>query len=211
MKNIRLLLAACVMLLVFGSCGNGQNGTTETKETTVTKSPDLTFWELHGPVKTCDEVEFDRQGMMVRYGEYNPFIIDAPFREIDEEGYMEEFSKWERNEQGQIASITGIEGITEYIWRDGRVARYEGFQEGTEFAADFEYDENGHLVKVLEYMRDALDEETEGEMPLWSTTEYNYIEFDDHGNWINRNVSVAYAGVTSTEDYGESRTITYFE
>lgn len=210
MKNIKLLLAACTMLLVFGSCGNGQNGTTG-KEALVTNSPDLTFWELQGPVNTCDEVEFDRQGMMVRYSEYNPFIIDAPFREIDEEGYMEEFAKWERNEAGQISTITGIEGITYYTWGDGKVVHCEGFQEGTEFATDFEYNEDGLLMKIFEYMRDALDEEAKGEMPLWSTTEYIYFKFDDHGNWIHRNVSVAYAGVDSVEKYGETRTITYFE
>ena len=211
MKKIALL-AACVTLLVFGSCDNSQNGKEDTKETTVTASPDLTFWELKGPVKSCDEVEFDRQGMMAQYLGYDPFAIEEPYREIDEEGYMEEFSKWERNAEGQISTITGLEGTNTYIWRDGVLARNEGIQEATEFAADYEYDENGLLVKLIEYMRDGLDEaEESGEMPMWSTTEYHYLEFDSHGNWIRREVSVSYADYDNTEEYEETRTIEYYE
>jgi len=214
MKNIRLLLLACVMLpFVFGSCDNSQNpnGNKETKDTTVITSPDLTFWELKGPVKICEEIEFDRQGMMVSYVGYNPFTIEKPYREIDEEGYMEEFSKWERNEAGQIATITGIEGNNTYTWRDGVMVHNEGVQEATAFAADYEYDENGLLVKLIEYMRDDIGEENEGEMPMWSTTEYHYLEFDSHGNWIRREVSVVYADYDTTENYEETRIIEYYE
>lgn len=211
MKNIKALLAACAMLLVFGSCGNGNDGKEELKEPLVTASPDLTFWELKGPVKTCDDVEFDRQGKMVNYFSCNPFEIDAPYREIDEEGYMEEFAKWERDQEGQISTVTGIEGMTTYTWHDGLMVHNEGVQEATEFAADYEYDENGLLVKLYEYMRDASEDETEDEMPLWSTTEYHYIEFDSHGNWIRREVSVVYADYDTTEDYEETRTIAYYE
>jgi hypothetical protein len=210
MKKIALL-AACVTLLVFGSCDNSQNGKEDTKETTVTASPDLTFWELKGPVKSCDEVEFDRQGMIAQYLGYDPFAIEEPYREIDEEGYMEEFSKWERDQEGQISTVTGIEGMTTYTWHDGLMVHNEGVQEATEFAADYEYDENGLLVKLYEYMREASDEEKESEMPLWSTTEYHYLEFDSHGNWIRREVSVVYADYDTTEDYEETRTIAYYE
>lgn len=211
MKNISVLVAFFVMMpLVFASCGNNQNENGEDK-TIVTVLTDLAFWELNGPVKLCDEVEFDRQGQMVRIGDYNPFAIDAPYRDIDEEGYMEEFSKWGRNEEGRISSITGIEGMTSYTWRDGKVVRSEGIQEGTEYAADYEYDEQGLLVKLVEYASDVLDEEKGGEMSMWATTEYNYLEFDSHGNWIRRQVTRTYADSDIFEDYEETRTITYFE
>lgn len=221
MKSINLLLVACVMMhFVFGSCGNGHKSTEtkedtkettkeSTKETTMTTSADLTFWELIGPVRICDEVEFDRQGMMVKYGQYNPFTIDEPYREIDEEGYMEEFAKWERNGAGQISTITGIEGMTKYKWSNGVLVHYEGIQEGTKYNADFEYDADGLLVKMVEYSRNLGDEEDE--MPLWSTTEYFYLEFDDQDNWIRRDVSVTYADYDFTESYEETRTIKYYE
>ena len=79
MKNIKLLLSACVMmLLVSVSCENS------TKETaTVTITPDLTYWDLQGPVKHCNNVEFDRQGTMVSIGDYNPFAIDQAYRDLD--------------------------------------------------------------------------------------------------------------------------------
>jgi len=60
-------------------------------------------------------------------------------------------------------------------------------------------------------MTDALNEENGGEMPVWATTQYSYLEFDSHGNWIRRQVTREYADNTDIfEDYEETRTITYF-
>ena len=209
MKNIKLWMLVCIVLpLAFSACENDDKGKTEEPKKT---NPDLTYWELKGPVKTCDEAVFDSLGSMVKLGDYNPFAINAPYREIDDEGYMEEYAQWQRNAEGQISTITGIEGITTYTWKDDRVAHYEGFQEGTMYAADYEYDENGNLVKLTEYLADALDEENGGAMPVWATTEYNYIEFDSHGNWIRRQVTRNYANdETIIEDYEETRAITYY-
>ena len=123
MKNIKLLLSACVMmLLVSVSCENS------TKETaTVTITPDLTYWDLQGPVKHCNNVEFDRQGTMVSIGDYNPFAIDQAYRDLDgDEGFVE-YAKWERDEEGRVASITGVEGMSELTWSDGRVVSASGF------------------------------------------------------------------------------------
>ena len=69
MKGIKLLLVACASFLVFAACGNGQNQNEKENENkkanSVTVSPDLAYWDLQGPVKRCDYVEFDREGKMV--------------------------------------------------------------------------------------------------------------------------------------------------
>ena len=205
MKNIKLLLSACVMmLLVSVSCENS------TKETaTVTITPDLTYWDLQGAVKHCNNVEFDRQGSMVSIGDYNPFAIDQAYRDLDgDEGFVE-YAKWERDEEGRVASITGVEGMSELTWSDGRVVSASGFEEGTVWRNDYEYDAEGHLVKLSEYIGGFEDEEDE--LPLWSITEYSYLDFDNHGNWIRRAVKVTLADMENTEDYEETRSIEYYE
>ena len=86
MKNIKLLLSACMMMLfVFGSCDNSQNKKDANETAAVTITPDLTFWELQGPVKSCDDIRFDRQGNMVGIGDYDPFAIEQAYREVDED------------------------------------------------------------------------------------------------------------------------------
>lgn len=205
MKNIKLLLSACVMTLFV--CVSCENGTKETA--TVTITPDLTYWDLQGPVKHCDKVEFDRQGTMVNIGGYDPFAIEQAYRDMDgDEGFVE-YAKWERDEEGRVTSITGVEGMSELTWSDGRVVSAAGFEEGTVWRNDYEYDAEGHLVKLNEYIGGFEDEEDE--LPLWSTTEYSYLEFDSHGNWIRRLVKVTLADLENTEDYEETRTIDYYE
>ena len=205
MKNIELLLSACViMLFVCVSCNNS------IKETaTVTITPDLAYWDLQGSVKHCNDAEFDRQGTMVSIGGYNPFAIDQAYRDLDgEEGFVE-FAKWERDEEGRIVSIMGVEGMSEFTWSDGRVVSATGFEEGTVWRNDYEYDTEGRLVKLSEYIGGFEDEEDE--LPLWSTTEYSYLEFDSYGNWIRRAVKVTLADMETSEVYEETRTIEYYE
>ena len=209
MKNFKLWMLACLVLpLAFSACDDKSK---ENVEIAKEKVYDLAYWELKGPVKTCDEVEFDSVGKMVKLGDYNPFAISEPYREIDSEGYMEEFAQWQRNEAGEICTVIGVEGMNMLTWKDGRVAHSEGYQEGTQFAADYEYDENGLLVKLTEYLADQLDEEKGGELPMWATTEYNYLEFDSKGNWIRRQVTRTYPDSDIFEDYEETREITYYK
>ena len=210
MKNFKLLLSACVMMLfVFASCDNNQNKKDANETATVTNTPDLTFWELQGPVKLCDEIEFDRQGRMTSIDDYDPFTIERAYREMDGDEDYVEFTKWERDEEGRIVSITGVEGMSEYTWNDGQVVSTEGFEESTVWKNDFEYDTEGRLVKLIEYVGDFEDEDDE--LPLWSTTEFSYLEFDNHGNWIRRAVKVTLADMESSEDYEETRTIQYYK
>ena len=211
MKNIKLLLSACMMMLfVFVSCDNSQNKK-DTKETeTVTTTPDLTFWELQGPVKSCDDIQFDRQGNMVSIGDYDPFAIEQAYREVDEDEDFVEFAKWERDEEGRIASITGVEGMSEITWSEGQVVSGEGFEEGTVWNNAYEYDAEGRLVKLYEYIG-GFEEEDDEDLPLWSVSEFNYLDFDSHGNWIRRAVKVTLVDMENTEEFEETRTIEYYE
>lgn len=210
MKNFKLVLSACVMMLfVFASCDNSQNKKDANETATVTNTPDLTFWELQGPVKLCDGVGFDRQGTMASIDDYDPFTIEQAYREMDGDEDYVEFTKWERDEEGRIASITAVEGMSEYTWGDGRVVSAEGYEEGTVWINDFEYDDEGRLVKLTEYIGGFEDEDDE--LPLWSITEFSYLDFDSHGNWIRRSVKVTLADMENTEEYEETRTIEYYE
>ena len=205
MKNIKYLLPICVMMLfVCVSCDNS------TKETvTVSITPDLTYWDLQGPVKHCNDVEFDRQGKMLTIGGYDPFAIEQAYRDLDgDEGFVE-FAKWERDGEGRITSITGVEGMSEFTWSDGRVLSASGFEEGSVWRNDYEYDAEGRLVKLIEYLGGFEDEEDE--LPLWSITEYKYLEFDSYGNWIHRAVKVSLSDIENSEEYEENRAIEYYE
>ena len=115
MKNIKLLFSVCIMMLfVCVSCDNSLNETV-----TVTITPDLTYWDLQGPVKHCNDTEFDRQGTMVSIGGYNPFTIEQAYRDLDgDEGFVE-FAKWERDEEGRVATVTNSGML--YLLRQGQI------------------------------------------------------------------------------------------
>ena len=137
MKIHNLLLAACATLLVFSACdNNGQKQATKedvkptVQETTVTTSPDLVFFDLQGPVKRCDLVEFDRNGKITSVDGQDPFALEKPQRDMNDDGEVVDYCRWTRDAQGQIDSILCYEYVDEYRWHDGRVTQvlsgYEG-------------------------------------------------------------------------------------
>ena len=131
MKYIKYFLAACGALLVFGACGNRQNQKEKedaTEVSTMTPSTDLAFFDLQGPVKSCDAVEFDRSGRIVSMDGYDPFAIDEPYRDYDTMTFeFAEYCKWSRDDQGQISSITCFEGLEEITWSIACVPLYLSF------------------------------------------------------------------------------------
>lgn len=215
MKKVNFLLATCAMLLVFGACSNsqGQKATKEdTTETTVTTTPDLVYWDLQGPVKRCDGVEFDRQGVMVGKEGYDPFALEEPYRDFDTVTFdYLDCCKWSRNDQGQISSITCFEGREEFTWSDGRVAESISYFESQKTLTVNEYDADGRLVKQMLYNGMEDEEVTKDDVWLFSTMEYTYLEFDDHGNWIRRTAKYIDAAVDFTDETEETRTIEYYE
>ena len=191
MKKHNLLLAACAMFLVFGACdNNGQKQATKedvkptAQETTVTTSPALVFFELQGPVKRCDLVEFDRNGKITSVDGQDPFTLGEPQREMKEDGEVVDYCRWTRDVQGQIDSILCYEYVDEYRWYDGRVTQVLSGYEGQLWLTDLEYDADGRLVKTMQY--EVVETEGPEEVNLMWVTEYTYLEFDDRGNWIRR-------------------------
>lgn len=215
MKSIKLLLVVCASFLVFAACGNGQNQNDKDKETvkatSETVSPDLAYWDLQGPVKRCDYVEFDREGKMVRLDNYDPFALEAPSRDYDTvTGMFSDLCQWTRDEQGRIFSITCYESYDEMTWNNGRVETVLSYYEGRLWKSVLEYDSNGHLAKQSEYNGDE-DAEDDADLELFSTIEYTYLDFDNYGNWTRRNVKSIDAIIDYIDTVEETRNIEYYQ
>ena len=215
MKKHNLLLAACAMLFVFGACdNNGQNQATKedvkptAQETTVTTSPDLVFFDLQGPVKRCDLVEFDRNGKITSVDGQDPFALEKPQRDMNDDGEVVDYCRWTRDVQGQIDSILCYEYVDEYRWYDGRVTQVLSGYEGQLWLTDREYDADGRLVKTKQY--EVVETEGPEEVNLMWVTEYTYLEFDDRGNWIRRKQTDTDQVVEYVNETEVSREIEYY-
>jgi hypothetical protein len=215
MKKHGLLLAACAMLLVFGACDNNsqKQATKEdveqtVQETTVTTSPDLVFFELQGPVKRCDLVEFDRNGKITSVDGQDPFALEKPQRDMNDDGEVVDYCRWTRDAQGQIDSILCYEYMDEYRWHDGRVTQVLSGYEGQLWLTDREYDADGRLVKTKQY--EVVETEGPEEVNLMWVTEYTYLEFDDRGNWIRRKQTDTDQVVEYVNETEVSREIEYY-
>lgn len=215
MKNIKSLLAACAVLLVFGACGNGQNVNEkeDNDKTMVTSTPDLAFFDLQGPVKICDMTGFDRSGKITFVNDYDPFAVDEPYRDFDTVTFdYSDICKWTRDSQGQISTIVCFEGIEKFTWSEGHVKESISYFENQKTLTVNEYDAEGRLVKQTMYngMEDE-DVESKDASTLFGTNEYKYLEFDSHGNWIRRNVKWTDANVDYVDEQEETRRIEYYE
>jgi hypothetical protein len=215
MKKHGLLLAACAMLLVFGACDNNsqKQATKEdveqtVQETTVTTSPDLVFFELQGPVKRCDLVEFDRNGKITSVDGQDPFALEKPQRDMNDDGEVVDYCRWTRDAQGQIDSILCYEYMDEYRWHDGRVTQVLSGYEGQLWLTDREYDADGRLVKTKQY--EVVETDGPEEVNLMWVTEYTYLEFDDHGNWTLRKQTDTDQVVEYVNETEVSREIEYY-
>ena len=217
MKNIKSLLAACAVLLVFGACGNGQPKEKEdNNNATVTSTPDLVFFDLQGPVKSCDiengyylfngnHVEFDRSGIITMVDGYDPFVVKEPNYESDEIEY-----NWSRDEQGQIVSVASEWTGMDYTWENGRLAPIrQGVHEDLINKSEVGYDADGHVAKQTVYV--ALDDDPEDvEWELYRVYEFTYSGFDDHGNWTRCNVKYHDYEVDLDDEDEIIRTIVYY-
>ena len=215
MKIHNLLLAACATLLVFSACdNNGQKQATKedvkptVQETTVTTSPDLVFFDLQGPVKRCDLVEFDRNGKITSVDGQDPFALEKPQRDMNDDGEVVDYCRWTRDAQGQIDSILCYEYVDEYRWHDGRVTQVLSGYEGQLWLTDREYDADGRLVKTKQY--EVVETEGPEEVNLMWVTEYTYLEFDDRGNWTRRKQTDTDQVVEYVNETEVSREIEYY-
>ena len=214
MKDMKSLLAACALLLVFGACGNGQKPkeTAVNTENLVTITPDMVYCDVIGPVKRVDNTVFDRSGNIVSVNGTNPFAIEEPYREFDTVTFdYTDFCKWERDSEGQIKSITCMEGFEEFTWADGRVVGSVSFMESQKTLTVNEYDAQGRLVKQIEYNGMEDEEVAPTDEWLFATTVYTYLEFDSHGNWIRREAKYIDGNVDFVSETEEARSIEYYE
>ena len=223
MKNYKLLLAACAMLLVFGACGNGQNQNVKednTETTTAITTPDLVFYDLQGLVKSCDieggyhlftgsRVEFDRSGVITMVDGHNPFAIkeqnndEAPTDDLEYE--------FSRDDQGQISSVVfGLTGA-EFTWENGRIApSYTGFHEDLLQKCDREYDAEGHVARQKVYY--AVDDGADViEWEPYMDKEFTYLDFDANGNWTRCKVKYHDYELNLDDEDEITRKIEYFE
>ena len=223
MKNIKSLLAACAVLLVFGACGNGQqkNEKEDNKEAVEIITPDMVFYDLQGPVKSCDiengyylfsgsRVEFDRSGVITLVDGRDPFAVKE--HNPDELSADDELEyDWSRDEKGQITSIAiGLTG-KDYTWENGRLApSYTGFHEDLVVKCELEYDAKGHVTKQTVY--DAIDADPEDvEWELYRVDEFTYLDFDNHGNWTRCKVKYHDYEIDLDEEDEIIRKIEYYE
>jgi YD repeat-containing protein len=225
MKNIKLLMATCAMLLILGSCGNSQNQNQKEKEdnktTTVTTTPDLAFFELQGPVKSCinvtapngqsfEHVEYGASGKITSVDGYNPFTLEEPTSEYNEmTSTMEEKCQWNRDDQGQISYFNCEWSGASFTWANGHVSSIIRPHEDMMYKHELEYDAEGHLVKQTVY--GGTDEELEADaLVLNYMLEYTYLEFDDHGNWTRRMEKWTDYEIDYEEEEEVARVIEYY-
>ena len=209
MKLTHLLIAAMAIAMTACAGGSGKDSKSdsavadtsvatasivaaEKESAEVFSAPDLTFAEVKGNVKKVTET-FDGN-------EYTLY-------EFDENGVYKTGSRLEhvrnisRDDQGRI--IGGDNDYFKVEWENGQVKKTViNESDGTLLTNIFTYDENGNLVKKVS--------ESEGPDGDYSTTyDYNYDSesFDEHGNWVKRNV---HSSDSSMKDYQETRKIYYY-
>lgn len=226
MKKINLLMAVCAMLLVMNSCGNSQNQKQNQKEDNnadlIFISPDLSFFELQGPVKRCndavapngqyfDYVEYDRSGKIISVDGYDPFILEKPWSEVNEEtSTMEDHCKWSRDDQGLISFFACDWSVASFTWTDGLLTSIVRSHEDMMYKHELEYDGKGRLVKQTVY--GGTDEELEADaMALDRVWEYIYLEFDAYGNWTRRLEKYTDYEINYEDQEEATRSIEYYE
>jgi len=172
-----LVIAMCLNLTMFASCKDSNKGTeTEVETEAVTETeveaeqallvtPDLTFFQLHGPVKKLtwykDTYEFDKDGNLTKMNGKSAS------------------NYYHRDSKGRIDS-EGEDGAGEiyYHWDSEKLI---GCTEEGVIDWSYTYDDRGFIVK-----KEA--EVGPGEM---SITTYTYDKIDEFGNWVSRKIDNA--------------------
>lgn len=211
------------MAIMTTSCGGGKTESTETSDSTTVStaasddtwiqdsiaktkmtSPDLTYLELHGPVK---KVQIDK-GFIYELNENGEIVaLDCidPFSQNEMVATPEDYHcVMSRNEDGYISELGGWEWANEYFWKDGKIVREEDFAEADEYEYKYEYNDKGEICKVHSSYGYAGDDERQQELIT-----YIYNKYDAYGNWIQRK-SITTDNDGNEESRIEERTIVYY-
>ncbi len=213
-----LFMATAMTLASCANSNNGENTGSKAESENVEQvppasdltSPDLTYFELKGPVKNCDGVEFDRNGTIVTIDGVDPFALEQPYRDIDTTtGAFVDQCRWTRDDKGQIDSIICYEYVQKTRWHEGRVIEILAGFEGQLLWTIYGYDEAGRLVKLTQ--NGIVETEGPEEINLLCIMEYAYLEFDGYGNWTRRRAKYMDASIDFSDETEETRFIEYYE
>lgn len=185
MKNVKSLLAVAFVLL---SVLPAMSKTSERVYF------DAEAYDLKGHVKECGTDSFAIDGAIVIEG----------IERIEREG----------NRLARIVfeDTPLTEVWTEFIWVDDRLMErnyssidtsgaVEDFAGATEYSiSSYTYDNNGYVSEMVWSDGKATSE----------TYRYEYLEFDDHGNWIKRRCVIVVEGFDENIEI-ETREISYYE
>lgn len=177
-------------------------------------SPDLAFFDLYDNVKSCEfeenEVTFNEKGVWS-----NMPAASWPEDEIQYYPELKKMPIYERDENGYISvrnNVSELEGITQehYVWTDGKLTAIKTTSELGD--TSLQYDDKG-LLKI----KQEVSEGGEGWQYYFITYSYSDYEFDEHGNWIKRNVLYTEHIIDDSGNkefkenkFTENRTISYF-
>lgn len=141
-------------------------------------TPDLTFFELHGPVKSFWEdidghthkYEFNYDGELVKIDGYNPYNIDVYAEGNDNK------SKYVKS-HGYITQIEFYEGYEHYYWHNNRLEKQEWQSESWGGVITYTYNDSGFV---------AYEDSREYEATGTFSTIYTHQKLDDYGNWTKK-------------------------
>lgn len=166
-------------------------------------SPDLAFFDLQGKVKSMkitfrsgqsETFNFDEKGNCLNIN--NNWVDGTQTVEVkrNADGFITS-AKWDMGDK--------VPAFERSIWVNGRISerRYEDW----EYSAKdrLEYASNGRLIKQV------TERVTAGKTGRETDT-YQYISFDDQGNWTDREVTHAVDNAKG-EVAHEKREITYYQ
>ena len=162
MKNIFFICMALTMCFVYTSCADSPKATATENEEEVAESPavspDLAFFELHGPVKKVQEdymvYEFDQNGKLTKHSGTFKFYRDS---------------------QGRIVTMEGYENHVTYLWDSQRPTGSEAAAEGMTILESYTYGERGFVEKIKHTVDGEISYET-----------LSYSGLDKYGNWTKR-------------------------
>ena len=175
---------------------------------TILRTPDLTFFELQGPVKKVkwdddslnyvgdaynkfgQEFEFDKKGNLIR----TDFVV-CYLQDVGEE-------EWRiRDDDWRISEV----GTTSYKWDSQRVTGYSNQVGNYDYCypqTSCTYDERGLLVKE-EHIHKCMDGRN-----IKESVTYEYQSIDKYGNWTKRAKNLS--APDGKESSVQTRTIEYY-
>ena len=155
-------------------------------------SPDLTFADVKGHVKKITDTYDGKEYSVYEFDSTGVFTVRQP---------LEAVQKLSRDAEGRITG--GDNGYYTVTWRDGKVTEtVYNESDGTLLSDSYKYDADGNLAETV-----SKSEGPDGDYSWTLTYTYGPDAFDDHGNWIKRNVHSTEDG---GKDFQQTRKIYYY-